>query len=201
MARKAYPTDGRDDAWAFVAPYVTLMTEEAPRRDHSRREVFKGWRWIVHAGATWRLMPHDLPPWHTVYQQSQRWLKAGACETMVHALRAVLRLAAGRTEEPSAALFHSRTLQSTPESGTRAGYDGAKYRRGSKGPMAVDILGHLLAAHVTAANKQDRSQASALCNAKLCSCPGEQRLRAAAQALGRRAQQRLGRALSSFGAG
>jgi transposase len=107
-------------------------------------------------------MPHDLPPWHTVYQQSQRWLTVGVFEPMVHDLRAVLRLAAGRTEEPSAAIFASRTLQSTPESGTRAGYDGAKRRRGSKVHMAVDSLGHLWAAHVTAANEQDRSQVSTL---------------------------------------
>ena len=143
------------------------MTEEAPQRDHSMREMFNGLRWIVRAGAVWRLMPHDLPPWHTVYQQSQRWLKAGVLETMVHDLRAVLRLAAGRTEEPSAAIFDSRTMQSMPESGTRAGYDGAKRRRGSKVHRAVDILGHLLAAHVTVANEQDRSQSSALAAVEL----------------------------------
>src|SRR5262245_20003240 len=117
MARAAYPSDVSDDEWAFVAPYLTLMTEEAPQRDQSLREVFNGLRWIVRAGAAWRLMPHDLPPWHTVYQQSHRWLKAGVFETMVHDLWAVLRLAAGRTEEPSAAIFDSRTLQSTRESG------------------------------------------------------------------------------------
>jgi transposase len=162
MERKAYPTDVSDDEWAFVDPYVTLMTEDAPQRDHSLREVFNGLRWIVRAGAAWRLMPHDLPPWHTVHQQSQRWLKAGVFEAIVHDLRAVLRLAAGRAAEPSAAIFDSRTLQSTPESGTRAGYDGAKRRRGSKVHMAVDILGHLLALHVTAANEQDRSQVATL---------------------------------------
>src|SRR5215813_6116424 len=162
MNRKSYPSDVSDDEWALVAPYLTLMTEEAPQRDHSLREVFNGLRWIVRAGAAWRLMPHDLPPWYTVYQQSQRWLKAGVFETMVHDLRAVLRLAQGRTVEPSAAIFDSRTLQSTPESGSRAGYDGAKRRRGSKVHIAVDILGHLLALHVTAANEQDRSQVSAL---------------------------------------
>src|SRR5262245_19660840 len=80
---------------------------------------------------------------------------------MVHDLRAMLRLAASCTEEPSAVLFASRTLQSTPESSMLAGYDGAKRRRGSKVRMTVDILGHLLAAHVTAANEQDRSQISA----------------------------------------
>ena len=162
MERKAYPSDVSDDEWALVAPYLTLMTIDAPQREHSMREVFNGLRWIVRAGAAWRMMPHDLPPWYTVYQQSQRWLNAGVFEAIVHDLRAVLRLAAGRTAEPSVAMFDSRTLQSTPESGTRAGYDGAKRRRGSKVHMAVDIVGYLLAAHVTAANKQERIPSSAL---------------------------------------
>jgi transposase len=83
-------------------------------------------------------------------------------ETIVHDLRTVLRLAQGRQAEPSAAIFDSRTLQSTPESGTRAGYDGAKRRRGSKVHLAVDTLGHLLALHVTAASEQDRSQVTRL---------------------------------------
>jgi len=97
------------------------MTEEAPQRDHNVREVFNGSRWIGRAGAAWRLMPHDVPPWHTVYQQSHRWLKAGVFAAMVHDLRAVLRLAAGRTEEPSAAMFGRRTLQSTRAGGPWAG--------------------------------------------------------------------------------
>jgi transposase len=158
MERKPYPSDVSDDEWALVAPYLTLITEDSPQRTHRLREVFNGLRWIVRAGAAWRLMPHDLPPWHTVYQQSQRWLKAGVFDAIVQDLRAVLRLAQGRKAEPSAVIFDSRTLQSTPESGTRAGYDGAKRRRGSKVHMAVDTLGHLLALHVTAANEQDRRQ-------------------------------------------
>jgi transposase len=162
MERKAYPSDVSDEEWALVAPYLTLITEDAPQREHSLREVFNGLRWMVRAGAAWRMMPQDLPPWHTVYQQSHRWLKAGVFEAIVHDLRAVLQLAQGRKAEPSAAIFDSRTLQSTPESGTRAGYDGAKRRRGSKMHMAVDMLGHLLAAHVTAAHEQDRSQVRAL---------------------------------------
>ena len=107
-------------------------------------------------------MPHDLPPWHTVYQQSQRWRKAKVFEALVHDLREVLRVAQGRNALPSAAIFDSRTLQSTPESGTRAGDDGAKRRRGSQVHMAVDTLGHLLALPVTAANEQDRSQVHTL---------------------------------------
>jgi transposase len=151
-----------DDEWAFVAPYLTLMTAEAPQRVHSLREVFHGLRWIVRAGAAWRMMPHDLPPWHTASQQSQRWLKAGVFAALVHDLRAVLRLAQGRQAAPSAAVFDRRTLQSPPASGTHAGYDGATRRRGSKVHTAVETLGHLLALHVTAANAQDRSQVGRL---------------------------------------
>src|SRR3712207_9135750 len=77
---------------------------------------------------------------------------------MVHDLRVVLRLAEGRAGQPSATILDSRTLQSTPESGPRAGYDGGKRKRGSKVHMAVDTLGHLLALHVTAANEQERAQ-------------------------------------------
>jgi transposase len=151
-----------DAEWAFVAPYLTLMREDAPQRVHDLREVFNGLRWMVRAGAGWRLMPHDLPPWYTVQQQTQRWLKAGVFEAIVHDLRVILRLAEGRAPEPTAAIFDSRTLQSTPESGERAGYDGGKRRRGTKLHMAVDTLGHLLALHVTPADEQDRAQVAEL---------------------------------------
>ncbi len=162
MDRKAYPSDVSDEEWALVAPYLTLMIEDAPQRDFPLREVFNGLRWIVRTGAQWRLMPHDLPPWHVVYQQSQRWIKAGVFESLVYDLRAVLRIAEGRKESPTAAIIDSRTLQSTPESGARAGYDGAKRRKGSKVHLAVDTLGHLLALCVTAADEQDRAQVSEL---------------------------------------
>lgn len=162
MTRKPYPSDVTDDEWAFVAPYLTLMTEDAPQREHPLREVFNGLRWLARAGAPWRLIPHDLPPWHTVYQQTQRWLRAGVFETIVHDLRVLLRLAQGRKDQPSAAILDSRTLQSTPESGARAGYDGAKRKNGSKTHLAVDTLGHLLALHVTPADEQDRDQVARL---------------------------------------
>jgi transposase len=107
----------------------------------------------VRAGAPWRMMPNDLPPWHVVYQQTQRWLQAGVFQAMVDDLRAILRMAQGRNAEPTAVILDSRTLQSTPESGARAGYagyDGAKRKKGSKVHVAVDTLGHghLLAVRV-----------------------------------------------------
>ncbi len=147
---------------SLCGPYLTLMSEEASQREHALREVFNGLRWIVRAGASWRMLPNDLPPWEAVYQQTQRWLKAGVFEAMVNDLRQLLRVAAGRKEQPSAAIFDSRTLQSSPESGARAGYDGAKRRKGSKTHLAVDTLGHLLALLVTPANEQDRAHVAQL---------------------------------------
>lgn len=162
MERKPYPSDVSDEEWALVAPYLTLLTEDAPQRTYPLREVFNGLRWLVRAGASWQMIPHDLPPYYVVYQQTQRWLRAGVFEALVHDLRAVLRIAAGRDEAPTAAIFDSRTLQSTPESGARAGYDGAKRRKGNKLHLAVDTLGHLPALSVTAANEQDRAQVAVL---------------------------------------
>ena len=163
MVHKPYPSDVTDEEWALVAPYLTLMTEDAPQREYPLRQVFNGLRWLVRSGAHWRMMPHDLPPWSVIYQQTQRWLKAGVFEALVHDLREVLRLAEGRAAPPTAAIIDSRTLQSTPESGARAGYDGAKRRKGSKVHLAVDTLGQLLALRVTAASEQDRAQVSELC--------------------------------------
>jgi transposase len=162
MSRRAYPSDVSDDDWAFIAPYLTLMTEDAPQREHSLREAFNGLRFIVRTGMQWRFMPNDLPPWHTVYQQTQRWLKAGVFEDMVADLRSLMREIEGRGPQPRAAVLDSRTLQSSPESGGRAGYDGHKRRRGSKVHLAVDTLGQLLAVLVTPANEQDRAQVGAL---------------------------------------
>ena len=119
-------------------------------------------RWIVRTGSPWRYMPHDLPPWEIVYQQSQRWLAAGVFQAITQDLRRILRSLEDRPEEPSAAIFDSRTLQSTPESGHRGGYDGAKRKKGSKVHLAVDTLGHLLSLHVTAANQQDRDEVGKL---------------------------------------
>lgn len=162
MTRKLYPSDVSDDEWAFVAPYLTLMTEDAPQRDYPLREVFNALRYLVRTGVQWRFLPNDLPPWYTVFQQSQRWLKAGVFEDLVRDLRMLLREIAGRLPQPRAAIFDSRTVQSSPESGERAGYDGHKRRKGSKVHIAVDTLGQLLALLVTPANAQDRAQVEAL---------------------------------------
>jgi transposase len=163
--RQGYQTDVTDEEWAFVAPYLALCREDAAQRDYPLREVFNGLRYIVKTGNQWRLMPHDLPPWTAVYQQMRRWMDARCFEVMVEDLRKLLREYAGRKAQPTAMILDSRTLQSTPESGARAGYDGAKRRKRSKVHAAVDTVGHLLALHVAAADEQDRAQVGVLAKA------------------------------------
>jgi transposase len=163
--RKPYPSDVSEEEWAFVAPYLALVREDAPQRTHELREVFNGLRWIVRTGSAWRYMPHDLPPWEAVYQQTRRWLSAGVFEAMVHDLRILLRLSEGRVSDPTAAILDSRTLRSTPESGSRGGYDGAKRKKGTKVHAAVDTLGHLLALFVSPANEQERAWVGELAEA------------------------------------
>jgi len=156
IPRKPYPSDISDDEWALAAPYLTLMRENAGQREHPLRELLNGLRYVVRTGIPWRAMPHDLPRWDAVYGQAMRWMRAGCFDALAQDLRAVLRMAGERAPEPTAAVLDSRTLRSTPESGARAGYDGAKRKKGSKVHLAVDTLGHLLALHVTPANASDR---------------------------------------------
>jgi transposase len=160
--RKSYPSDVPDEEWEFVAPYLTLLHEDAGQRDYALRDVFDALRWVVKTGSQWRYLPHDFPPWWAVYQQGRRWLTHGCFESLARDLRELLRVAAGRHPCPSAVILDGRTLQSTPESGGRAEFDGHKMRNGSKVHIAVDTLGHLLALRVTTGKEQERNQVAGL---------------------------------------
>jgi transposase len=157
-SKTGYNSDVSDDEWAFCAPYLALMKEDASQREYASRAVFNAVRYLVRTGCPWRDLPNDLPPWDVVHQQAQRWIKAGCFEALAHDLRKMLRLLAHKAIDPTAVILDGRTLQSTRESGARAGYDGYKRKKGSKVHIAVDTLGHLLALSVTAANEQERAQ-------------------------------------------
>src|SRR3954452_24085163 len=103
LERPAYPSDVSDDEWALVAPYLALLRESSGQRDHDLREVFNGLRFIAKTGAPWRFLPHDLPPWAAVYQQTQRWLSAEAPGQRLRALcHHPRRIAHGRLRLPHA---------------------------------------------------------------------------------------------------
>ena len=95
-----YPSDVSDDEWSFVAPYLTLSRFDSPQRTYELRAVFNATRWLVRTGATWRMMPNDLPPWPAVFQQMPRWMRAGCFEALVHDLRVLLREQDGRRSRP-----------------------------------------------------------------------------------------------------
>lgn len=160
--KTSYPSDVTDEEWEFCGPYLALMKAEAPPREHSLRAVFNAVRYLIRAGCPWRMIPNDLAPWPIVSQQSQRWIAAGCFAALAPDLRKWLRMLRERAAQPSAVILDGRTLQSTPESGARAGDDGDKRKKGSKVPIAVDTLGPLLALKVTAANEQERAQVAAL---------------------------------------
>jgi transposase len=160
--RKPYASDVTDAEWEFLLPYLTLMRQDAPQRSNDMREAFNAIRYVVKTGCQWRMLPNDLPDWTVAYQQARRWVAAGVFEEIAHDLRLILRLVEERNPRPSAMILDGRTLQSTPESGGRAGYDGAKKKKGSKVHLAVDTLGNLLALKVTAANEQERAQVAEL---------------------------------------
>jgi len=139
-----------------------LCREDAGQREHYLREVLDPVRYVARSGCAWRVVPGDLPPWAAVYQQFRRWLDAGVFEALVADVQSIVREWAGRKGQPTAICIDSRTLQSAPESDARAGYDGAKRRKGSKVHIAVDTLGHLLALTVTPADQGDRAQVDSL---------------------------------------
>lgn len=123
MPRKPYPTDVSDKEWSFAGPYLTLMEEAAPQRRHDLREAFNALRWLVCAGAPWRLLPNDFPPWEAVYQQSRRWVEVGCFEALVCDLRSIIRVAQGRQGQRSAMVLDGRTLQSSMRPGRRRALD------------------------------------------------------------------------------
>lgn len=160
--RKSYSTDVSDAEWQFLEPFLTLMRPDSPQREYSMRELFNALRYVVKTSIQWRMLPNDFPPWTAVYQQARRWIHAKCFEEIVHTLRSMVRVVDNRDIDPSVVIIDSRTLQSTPESGERAGYDGYKRKNGSKVHIAVDTLGNLLNLVVTPANEPEREQVDEL---------------------------------------
>ena len=154
--RKAYQTDLSDAEWSYIEPY--LPTPQAPGRPrvHTLREIIDAIFYIVRSGCAWRLLPHEFPPWKTVYHYFRFWRLDGTWERMHAALRERVRVRLNRNPQPSAAIADSQSIKTTGVGGDQRGYDGAKKVKGRKRHLLVDTQGFVLEARVHSAEVQDR---------------------------------------------
>lgn len=163
MAPGAYSNDLSDAEWTIVQPLLPDGHRLGRPRKWSLRQILNGIFYILRSGGAWRLMPHDLPPWQTVYHYHRLWRLQGIWARIHTALRELVRLRAGRAATPSAAIIDSQTVRTTEAGGPR-GYDGGKKINGRKRHLLVDTLGLVMAVKVHRADLQDRAGAPLVLN-------------------------------------
>lgn len=156
--RKAYPTDMSDAQWLIIEPLIPAAKRGGRRRSVCMREIVNAIFYLLRSGCAWRLLPHDLPAWQTVYGYFRRWREAGIWEMMNDALRTAVRVAAGRLAQPAAAIIDSQSVKCGSVPGFR-GYDRFKMVKGKKRHILVDVMGLLLMVVIHPANDQDRKGA------------------------------------------
>jgi len=160
MRRKPYPSDLSDEEWAKLKPRIPKAERGAPRCV-KMREVINALRYLARTGCQWRMLPHDLPPWATVYYYFSHWRDTGDWERINQELRIEVRVSVGKEAEPSAAIMDSQSVKATEMSEAR-GYDAGKKVNGIKRHLLVDTLGLVLKVVVLTANIQDRDGARIL---------------------------------------
>jgi putative transposase len=162
MRRTSYPTDLTDAEWEYLVPHLPSAEPRGRPRKHPVREILDAIFYVVRGGCPWRMLPHDFPPWGTVYYWFRQWRLNGLWQRILVALRKVIRQREGRNPEASAAIMDSQSVRIAEESGGAKGYDAAKNVPGRKRHLRVDTSGLLLAGRVTPADTSDNQGAREL---------------------------------------
>jgi len=144
MNRQAYPSDLTDKQWELLDPLIPQPSLEGRPPIYERREIVNAILYVLRSGCPWRLVPHDLPAWGTVYWYFRRWRDGGVWDQVLAALRMEVRTKQGRHPEPSAAIIDSQSIKTSAVRGPEKGYDAGKKNLGPQTPRAGGYAGQPL---------------------------------------------------------
>lgn len=161
MNTHPYPSDLSDEEWAILAPLITPGTQAGHPQVLELRRIVDAVFYLLRTGCQWRALPHEFPPWPSVFYHYAKWRHQGTWERINTSLRERYRVASGRKPQPTAAIIDSQSARTTEAGGPR-GYDGGKKVSGRKRHVLVDTEGTLLKACVHPADIHDRRGAELL---------------------------------------